>query len=132
MPAPPHSHGPADAPTRERAGERARALDVHHAVHVCVHMGVRSSACMCMHTYARMRRFHASVRVRAGVGAWACARAAGAAVSNCVYVFLAACMQVCRYARVHVSTPFLSARESARARRERRKLADTPCVALRT
>jgi hypothetical protein len=41
----------------------ARAPDVHDWVHVCVHMYVRSSACVCVRTYARMRRMHPSVGV---------------------------------------------------------------------
>jgi hypothetical protein len=50
----------------------ARAPDVHDWVHVCVHMSVRSSACVFVRTYARMRRMHPSLnrgrrRVRARV-----------------------------------------------------------------
>jgi hypothetical protein len=54
--------GPADA-LNVAGGRAARALDVYDWVHVCVHMCVRSSACMCMRTYARMRRLRSSVRV---------------------------------------------------------------------
>jgi hypothetical protein len=41
----------------------ARAPDVHDWVHECVHMCVRNIACVCMRTYARMRRMHPSVGV---------------------------------------------------------------------
>ena len=64
MPPPPRSHGPDRCAGAWAGGSRAaRALDVHDWVHVCVHMCVRSSACVRMHTYARMRRMHSSVRV---------------------------------------------------------------------
>ena len=45
----------------------ARAPDVHDWVHVCVRMCVRSTACVCVRTYARMRRMHPSVGVRVRV-----------------------------------------------------------------
>jgi hypothetical protein len=53
----------------------ARAPDVHDWIHVCVRRCVRSSACACVRTYARMRRMHPSVRV--GVGVCVCVLSGG-------------------------------------------------------
>jgi hypothetical protein len=53
-------------------------------------MCVRSSACMCMQTYARMRRMHPSVRVRGRARG-------GRASTECVTMYTHAGMQACMH-----------------------------------
>ncbi len=66
----------------------ARAPDVHDWVHVCVHMCVRSSACVCVPAYARMRRMRRSVRECVRVRVCVCARGgSGRLLIVCHYVY---------------------------------------------
>jgi hypothetical protein len=83
---------------RRLAGRRA--LDVHHWVHMCSHMCVRSSACMCMHRYARMRRMHSSVGVRARDGGGA-ERWAAQGGDLHLDITMDMYKYVCAYARMH-------------------------------
>jgi hypothetical protein len=88
-------------------GSSARAPDVHDWVHVCAHMCVCSTSCMCVQTYARMRRMLSSVRVCACVcvrvgsrrAAEGCDLHLGITVDMCIY--MCAHMYMCAYARMY-------------------------------
>jgi hypothetical protein len=124
-------------PMRRRGGGRvvsARARDVRNWVHVCVHRCVRSSACVCVRTYARMRRMRSSVRV--GVYVCACAqRRPSSGYHNAhVYSYMYACAHVHMYAcarRMHLSARGRG-RGRGRARGRGGSGGSTSCVSLRT
>ncbi len=118
---------------RSSGGSSARALDVHDWVHVCVRMCVRSSACMRVRTYARMRRMHSSVRVR--VCARVCARDVDLHLGILVHMCIIICTRACMYTCVRALVEWIAACVGVRVRgrgRGLRERASTNCVSLRT
>ena len=98
----------------------ARAPDVHDWVHVCVHMCVRSSACACVRTYARMRRMHPSLGV--GVCVCVCVLSGGRrATATChlgitVHMYSIIGARARMYTGMRALAECISARVGARAR----------------
>ncbi len=106
-------------------------------------MCVRSSAC-CMHTYARMRRMHSSVRVCACVRAcarrrrrWAAGGARGRPSSRYHCAHVHHYMYACAHVHINACARRMHLSELGRGRRRgctrsRRERASTNCVSLRT
>jgi hypothetical protein len=107
----------------------ARAPDVHDGVHVCVRRCVRSTACVCVRTFARMRRMHPSVGVgvcvrvlsaerRAAQGGDLSSREHSAHVDHYRYAGAHVHMYACAR-RMHLARGLGRGRGRRRARRER-------------
>jgi hypothetical protein len=113
----------------------ARAPDVHDWVHVCVRRCVHSSACVRMHTYARMRRMHPSVGV--GVCVCVCVLSGGRRATATFHQGIIVHMYIIIGARARMYTGMralaecISARVGAGARAAGAR-AFTNCVSLRT
>jgi hypothetical protein len=113
----------------------ARTPDVHDWVHVCARRCVRSTACVCVRTYARMRRMHPSVGVCVGVCVLSGGRRKGAIfhLGSTVHIEIIICTRARMYAGMRALVECISACVRGRARaRAAGARASTNCVSLRT